>query len=310
MARKSTRRRSSVKFSSRRPALLLKTKTRRVAVARKSRVDTLARKVRSLQVAKYGSSQVQRQSMRNITGGGQTFGVSTNRPACFCLEAICTGNVLYQATQDASQLFSVAPISTWIQQQYPPTGANVLNAKYDLQINRNAKSQGVNSTYLYNGSSIDIQLFSENFNGWFHCYMITPRGSVTRITDQERRMPYALPCFTHLGGGGDSLYDHSSQFFKVKKVWSKYFNTIAGAGAQHLVYTNNLAYKRLWCPARKLISGTDIAGINLVTDEDILTLKQSWLLFTSTSNENPLPSAQMRVQVQRTVHWADSVGSK
>lgn len=302
--------RSRRRTKSKPPLLAVRSASKKVAVARRSTVMKLSKQVRKLQIAKYGSPQVQRQNLRNLLGGGFTFGVSTTRPAAYCLEAICTGNSLYQCAQDGANLYTAPAVATFIQQTFPAVLANTANVKFDLQTYRNAKSQGVSSTYLYKGQSVDIQLFASNFNGWFHCYMVTPRASVTRITDQERRMPFCLPCFTHMGPGVDSLYDHSSQFFKVKKVWSKYFNTLAGVGTQHLVYTNNLAYKRLWCPARKLITGTDIAGVNLVTDEDIPTRKTSWLVFTSTSNNVPQGENILRVQIQRTVHWADSIGSK
>ncbi len=306
----SKRSKSKRRSRPRRPVLAVRTASKRVAVARRSTVMKLSKQVRALRIAKYGSPQVQRQSLRNIIGGNLTFAVSTTRPAAFCLEAISTGNQLYQCAQDGALLYTAPAVATFIQQIFPGTAANVANAKFDLQINRNAKSQGVASTYLYKGSSIDVQLFASNFNGWFHCYKVTPRASVTRITDQERRLPFALPCFIHMGGGGDSQYDQTSQFFSIKKVWSKYFNTLAGVGTQHLVYTNNLAYRRIWCPASKLIRGTDIAGVNLVSDEDIATRKQQWLVFTATSNDPPAQDRILRVQLQRSVHWRDSVGSK
>lgn len=291
-------------------ATVVARKTVRVPLATRRAVMKLTRQVRKNTLAKYGAPQVQRQSMRNIAGSGKEFAVSTTRPMCMCLEAIATGNTLYSTEQDGTGLYTVQAYSNWIQQPFPPTVSNAANLKYDLAINRNSKSQGVASTYLYKGTSLDIQLFASAVNGWFHMYKITPKASVTRITDQERRLPYCLPSFVHMGGGCDQQYDQSSQFFSIKRVWSKYFNVLVGGGVNNLVQTNNLAYKRIWLPGTKLISGTDIAGINLVTDEDIPTRKQSWLVFQFTDNNPPTQGANLRVQLQRTVHWRDPVGSK
>lgn len=309
-ARKSKSMRKSTRFSRARPALLVKTKSRKVQVARKSRVDGLARAVRSLKMAKYGSIQVQRQSFRSTTGGNESFQVSKTRPAAFCLEAICIGNEVYSTQTDAADLYTWQSLGVWIQQPFPPTVLNPANSQFDLQEYRNSKNQGVASTYFYRGSSIDIQIFATSVNGYLHCYIVKPRISVTRVVDQERKLPFSMPCFVNMGEGCDALYDHSSQFFSIKKKWSRYINTIPGDATNRYLQTNNLMHKRMWCPAKKLITGSDIAGINLVGDQDIATRKQSWLMFTFTANATSLPASNLRIQVQRTVHWADSLGSK
>lgn len=293
-----------------RPMLAVRTASKKVAVARRSSVVKLQRSVRQLQVAKYGAPQKQRQSFRSTVGGGATFTCSTNEPVTFCLEAISQGNEVYSTQVDGLGNYDALGIGSWIQQEFPPTALNAANAKYDLQLNSNSKSLGVRSTYLYRGQSIDIQMFAQGVNGYLHCYEIHPRASVTRAVDQERKLPFAIPSFVHMGGGGDSVYDQSNQFFSIKKRFTRYFNTVAGGGTNRLLQTNNLAYKRLWCGGKSLITGTDVAGINLVRDQDIPTRKQHWLLFTFTDNNPAAPGIQMRIQLQRTVHFSDSEGSK
>lgn len=296
--------------TAKRPALSVKTRPKRVAVARKSRVDKIARQVRTLQVAKYGAPQVQRQSFRSSVGGGATFTCSTLEPVCFCCEAIAIGNEVYSTQVDGLGNYDVTGIGNWVQQPFALTGLNPANEKFDLQQYRNSKSLGVRSTYLYRGTSYDIQMFGNKVNGYLHCYEITPRKSVVRVTDQERKLPFAIPSFVHMGEGGDDTYDQSSSFFSIKKRFTKYFNTIGPDANAGYVQTNNLAYKRLWHKGRKLITGSDIAGVNLVTDQDIATRKQTWLLFTFTSNAPATADSSMRLQIQRVCHWSDSEGSK
>lgn len=290
--------------------LAVRTASKRVAVARRSTVMKLQRSVRSLQVAKYGAPQYQRQNFRSVVGGTTYFSCSATQPVAFCLEAICTGNEVYSTQKDVLGNYSHLTVGSWVQQPFPLIAANAANAKFDLQLNRNAKSLGVRSTYLYRGTSLDIQIFAKAINGYLHCYEITPRAIVVRAVDQERTMPYCIPAFVNMGGGGEDVYDHSSQFFTIKKKWSKYYNTIAGANPHRFLQTNNLSYKRMWHPGRKLIVGADVAGVDLVRDQDIVARKQTWLLFTFTSSDVASADAFCRLQIQKSVHWSDSEGSK
>lgn len=305
-----TARRMMRKSTKRRPTLTLRSSSKKVAVARKSTVMKLQRSVRNLQVAKYGSPQVQRQNFRSTVGATTYFSCSATQPVAFCLEAICTGNEVYSTQVDGLGNYSHLSLGSWVQQPFPLAAANAANRKYDLQLNRNLKSQGVRSTYLYRGTSIDIQVFAKLVNGYLHCYEISPRRNVVRTTDQERQLPFAMPSFVNMGLGGEDVYDHSSQFFSIKKKWTKYYNTIGGAGTNRFLQTNNLGIKRMWHPGRKLIIGADVAGVDLVRDQDIPTRHQTWLLFTFTSSAVATADSFLRLQLQKTCHWSDSEGSK
>lgn len=301
--------RSRRRASARAPKVVVK-RSVKVPLATRRSVAVLEKQVRRNSLAKYGAPQVQRQSFRSTVGGGESFELATNTPVAFCLEAICTGNEVYSTLTDGAGLMSVGALGAWVEQPFPPTLLNAANEKFDLQLNRNAKSLGVRSTYLYRGTSIDIQLFAKSVNGYLHCYEVTPRSIVTRATDQERILPYALPSFVHMGGGGDEVYDQSSQFFSIKKKFSRYFNTIPGNATNRLLQTNNLAHMRYFHRGKKVITGADVDGINLVRDQDIPKRHQTWLIFTFTDNNEPSANSGMRIQLQKTVHWADSEGSK
>lgn len=303
-------RRSARKKSTPRPLLAVRTASKKVPVARRSTVMKLARSVKRLQVAKYGAPQVQRQNFRSSVGATTFFSCSATQPVAFCLEAICTGNEVYTTQKDGLGNYSHLSLGSWQQQPFPLNAANAANAKYDFQINRNTKNLGVRSTYLYRGTSLDIQVFAKAINGYLHCYEITPRATVVRAVDQERTMPFCIPAFVNMGGGGEDVYDHSSQFFTIRKKWTKYYNVIGGTNPHRFIQTNNLSYKRMWHRGRKLIVGADVAGVDLVRDQDIHARKQTWLLFTFSSSDVATADSFCRLQIQKTVHWSDSEGSK
>ncbi len=308
--RKSHSSRKSHKSSA--STLSVKTRSKRVPVARKSRVDKIARQVRSLQIAKYGSPQVQRQSFRSIVPGwGVTFRLQTDKPVAFCQEAIAVNNQMYTTDQDSiSGDYSVTSIGSWVQQPFPPTVDLSANSRYDLQLYRNQKSLGVAPTYLIRGCSYDIQLFVNGFNGFVECYEITCNSQVTRAVDQDFKLPFSLPSFVHMCKGSDTLYDQSSQFFKIKKMWSEYFNTAPDSVSDQSLHTNNLRTRRMYKSygRGRLITGT-ADSVNAVTQQDIPTNKQSWLLFTSSNNSQDANS-YVRLQVQRNVYWRDAEGTK
>lgn len=290
---------------------MAKTTTRKVRVARKDRVDRIARQVRSLQVAKYGEPQVQRQSFRSTQGLGTVWHLTTTTPKMFCQEAIHPGNQVYWPDQDAlSGDYNVNAAGQWVQQPFPPTTDLAANSRYDLQLYRNEKNQGFETTYLIRGVAYDIQLYAQGFNGFVQCYEITCNSTVTRAVDQDYKLPYSAASFVHMCQGSDTQYSQSSQFFKIKKMWTEYFNTAPDPVGSASLHTNNLRFKRMYKSygRGKLITGTTAVG-GTVTQQDIPTAKQSWLLFTASNNDESATS-YVRVQVQRDVFWRDSLGSK
>jgi len=297
--------------ASKKPSLAVKTAPRRVAVARKSRVDSIARQVRSLQIAKYGAPQVQRQSFRSAQGLGSVFRLSNTQPVLWCHEAICVGNQLSTPDQDnITGEYVNSNAGQWVQQVFPGTADNAANARYDLQLWRNNKSLGVQPSYLVRGCKYDIQLFATNFNGYVEAYEITCNSVITRTTDNDRKLPQNSPSFIHMAKGGDSMYSHASQFYNIKRLWRTYFNTIGPAAGQGFLQTNNLKYKSMYKSfgRGKLITGTS-SDINSTFTQDIPTTKQTWVLLTASNNTSDNLS-NIRVQMQRNVYWRDSVGEK
>jgi len=299
-------------YKRRAPALALKTRPKRVRVARKSRVDKIARQVRSLQIAKYGAPQCQRQSFRStVAGWGVTFRLEATKPVAFCQEAISINNQMYSTDQDSiSGDYSVTAIGSWVQQPFPPTVDLAANSRYDLQLYRNQKNLGVSPTYLIRGCAYDIQMFVNGFNGFVQCYEITCNSQVTRAVDQDYKLPFSLPSFVNMCKGSDTLYDQSSQFFKIKHKWTEYFNTTPDSTSNQALHTNNLRTRRMYKSygRGRLITGTS-ATVNSVTQQDIATKKQSWLLFTSSNNTQDANS-YVRLQVQRNIYWRDAEGMK
>jgi len=312
--RRSMRKSAAPRRSTKRrmPAVSVKTRPKRVRVARKSRVDKIARQVRSLQIAKYGAPQCQRQSFRsNVPGWGVTFRLQTDKPVAFCQEAIAINNQMYTTDQDSvSGDYLVTSIGSWVQQPFPPTVDLAANSRFDLQLYRNSKSLGVSPTYLIRGCSYDIQMFVNGFNGFVQCYEISCNSQVTRAVDQDYKLPYSLPSFVHMCKGSDTLYDQSSQFFKIKHKWTEYFNTTPDSASNQSLHTNNLRTRRMYKSygRGRLITGTT-ATVNSVTQQDIPTTKQSWLLFTSSNNTQDAAS-YVRLQVQRNIYWRDAEGNK
>lgn len=297
--------------TTRRPKVAVKTRPSRVAVARKSRVDKIARQVRSLQVAKYGASQVQRQSFRSAQGLGVVWHLTLTTPKMFCQEAIAPTNQVYFPDQDGiTGDYNAAVAGQWIQQPFGPTTDNVNNARFDLQLYRNQKNEGFESTYLVKGIQYDIQVFCEGFNGFVQCYEVTAKSSVTRATDQDYKLPFSAASFVNMCQGSDAQYSQASQFFDIKKMWTEYFNTAPDSASSQVLHTNNLRFKKMWKSygRGKLITGT-ATNQTVVTQQDIPTAKQSWLIFTS-SNNTETATSYVRIQVQRNVHWRDTVGTK
>jgi len=298
--RATTRRRSAP----RRPRVSVKTRPKRVAVARKSRVDKIARQVRSLQVAKYGSPQVQRQSFRSTQGLGVVWHLTNTTPKMFCQEAIHPGNQVYWPDQDGiTGDYNANTAGGWVVQPFPPTSDLAANARYDLQLYRNQKNEGFETTYLIRGVGYDIQIFAEGFNGFVQCYEISCKSQVTRAIDQDYKLPYSAASFVNMCQGGDTQYSQSSQFFNIKKKWTEYFNTAPDSATSESLHTNNLRFKRMYKSygRGKLITGTTAVG-GTVTQQDIPTSKQSWLLFTASNNDESAGS-YVRIQVQRDVYW-------
>lgn len=297
--------------TSRRATVSVKTRPKRVAVARKSRVDKIARQVRSLQVAKYGAPQVQRQSFRSTQGLGVVWRLTSTTPKMFCQEAIAPTNQVFFPDQDAlSGDYNVVSCGSWIQQPFGPTVDQAANARYDLQLYRNQKNEGFESTYLIKGVGYDIQIFAEGFNGFVQCYEIEAKTAVTRAVDQDYKLPYSAASFVNMCQGSDAQYSQASQFFNIKKKWTEYFNTTPDSPQSQSLHTNNLRFKKMWKSygRGKLITAT-AQNQTTVTPQDIPTAKQSWLLFTS-SNNTESATSYVRIQVQRNVHWRDSVGTK
>ena len=296
--------------------ILVKPKAKSVQVARKSTVDVLVKKVRALAIAKYGSPQVQRQVYRSVEVGFTTkFRLANDAPVCTCVEAIASGASIYSTSIGTVApnigLYDVATIGNWVQQSFPLTLLNAQNSKFDLQLYRNAKSLGVSSTYLVKGVSFDCKITSTNFNGYVEAYIITPSSSVTRVTDQERRLPYIIPGFINMTGGTDAKYSQACQFYKIKRLWRHYINNASATAPSRELQTNAFIYRKMYCNMGKngkLIRGTDPVS-DQVTSQDIPTTKQTWLMFSS-SNTHSNPTTHVEIELQRNIYWRDSIGSK
>ncbi len=318
-AKRTVRFRRSRRTLKRRPTLAVKTRSRRVAVARKSRVDKLSRQVSSLLIAKYGSPQVHRQNFRALDVALiNRFLVSSQKPVCFLNEGIMPGNRMWAAGPTGG-VYEYQQIGSWATQTFPLLNADPLSYKFDLQYFRNQKNLGWNGTYLMKGVAYDFQLYAKAAQGYIQCYMITPRNcSVVATDEQVRKLPYCIPSFVNMCKGCDSMYDHSSQFFKIKLMWTEYFNCAnKGTVEQRELQTNPLRHRRMYIgmgKRGKLITATDAvpsAILNPVTQDDIPTGKQSWILFTSSINTSDVDLQHfISVQAQRTVYWRDSAGSK
>lgn len=306
----------------RKPALTVKAPAKRVRVARKSRVDQLARAVRKLKTAQFGLAQTQRQSYRSAQVDYDFyFDLRARFPVMWCNEAIAPANsIIYGCNSDAASLWSAVPYGSWVTQPFGLTTLNVNNAKFDLQLYRNLKASGtpgilpVQGTYLVKGVSYDIQIQAQDFNGFVECYMVTPTRHVTRQTNLERELPYSLPSFVDIVGGGNQKYSHASQFYKIQRKWRMYINTttpvVPAANPDFTRNTNNLFYKHMYISMGrgKVIRAPDTPGTAPAAIE-VPTLQQSWLLFSS-STDGQTATSYVHIRPQRCVYFRDSIGSK
>lgn len=294
------------------PKIIVKSKSKPVAVARKSRVDALSRAVSKLQVSKYGDAQTQRQNYRSLEVGlTQSFRINAKTPVCWCNEAIAPGSSIFSTTVTPAGLYDIGSIGSWQQQPFPPTVLNPINEKFNLQAYRNTKSLGFEATYLVKGVGYDIKVFAPNFQGYVYCYEIGIRKSVLRATDQERRFPYVLPAFMHCAPGSDALIDTNCHFYTKKLKYSTYINTAPAPANGAALQTNGFRHKKLYCsmgPKGKHIRASDTAG-EVATSQDIPTTQQTWLLWVATNNTSSVDS-YVDIEVQRNVYWRDSVGTK
>lgn len=301
---------------SRKPALTVKTRPKRVAVARKSRVDKIARAVRKLQVQQFGAAQVQRQSYRSAEIDlTDTFRTTALEPVMHCIEAIAPTSIVYSTIFNGANEASANNIGSWITQPHPLTVLNPVNVKFDLQQFRNSKAYGapgllpVQPTYLVKGVQYDIQVFAREFNGWVECWVVTPRDTVLRTTTVERQLPNALPCFTNFTNGGDQLYSHACMYYTYKRKFRMYINTTKNT-PEHYIGTNNIFYRKVYISfgRGKVIRGAETVG-GTVQDHEVPLNKQSWLMFTS-SNPTQSVTSFVEYRLQRNTHFRDSIGSK
>lgn len=310
-APKRTYRRRSTN-SKRAPRVTVRMPAKKVAVARKSRVDKMARQIASLQSAKFGSDQTSRQECRSLVGHTNLLRFNGLMPLCWCNESICETNIIYQAQANPiTSLYSTVSISTWQEQPFPLTTMNSANSIFDFQLYRQSKNQGVEATYKMKGVSYDIQVFAKAFHGYVQMYEITSLATVPRIVDQERQLPYCLPGFVNMCHGCDDRYSTatSQPLFKKKLLKTWYFNTIVLPAGRVELHTNPLKATKVYRSKNKVIRGTDVHGTNSVFPQDIVTNKKSWILFT-TSTQDDSDDNHVQIQVQRQVFWADAVGEK
>lgn len=303
----------------RKPALTVKTRPKKVRVARKARVDRLARSVYKLKMAQFGLAQTQRQSYRSAEPDLETqFSLTSKSPVLFCNEAMAPTSTVYSTLVDTVApnvgLYTATPIGSWVTQPFSLTQFNPDNAKYDLQRYRNLKAAAgtalpIQGTYLAKGVSYDIQIYATGFLGYIECWLVKPRRTVVRQTELERTLPFALPSFVDMCGGCNNKYSHYSQFFSMKRLWRQHINVVEPAAGSYL-NTNPLHYKKVYVSMGrgKLIRAPDTPGTN-PSIIDIPSRQASWLLFTST-NDNEDPGSYVRLQVQRNVYFRDSIGSK
>lgn len=313
-ARKSKSRTTSRK--SRRAVAFVKAPGKKIAVARKSRVDTLARQVRKLQVQQFGSAQVQRQSYRSAEIDlTDTFRTDALSPVLHCVEAIAPTSQIYSTIYSGTNEALQNPIGSWVTQPHPLTQLNASNSKFDLQQFRNLKAAGltgnvtVQPTYMVKGVQYDIQIFAREFNGWVECWLIKPKDTVLRTTEVERQLPQALPCFTDFTNGGDQLYSHACQYYSYKRKFRMYINTTKNA-PEHYIGTNNVFYKKVYVSfgRGKVIRASDVLGDNPV-NHSIPLKSQTWMMMSS-SNPSSSATSYVEYRLQRNTHWRDSVGSK
>lgn len=301
---------------SRRPALTVKTRPRRVRVARKSRVDKIARAVRKLQVQQFGSAQTQRQSYRSAELGlDDTFRTTSLTPVMHCVEAIAPQAIIYSTIANGAGEYASNAVGSWVTQPHALTQLNPTNAKYNLQEFRNEKASGltgnlpVQPTYLIKGVAYDIQIFARQFNGWVECWIVKPRDTVLRTTTVERQLPAAIPCFTQFVNGTDRVESHACEFYKYSRKFRMYINTTESAG-EHYVNTNNIFYKKIYCSfgRGKVIRASENLGTN-PTNFTIPLNKQTWMMMCS-SNSTDSGTSYVEYRLAKSNFWRDSIGSK
>lgn len=301
---------------SRKPVITVKTGPKRVAVARKTRVDQLSRAVRKLQVQQFGSAQTQRQSYRSAEIDlTDTFRTTSLAPCLHCVEAIAPTSTIYSTLAAPGGEYSDNVIGSWVTQPHGLTQLNPLNVKFDLQEFRNKKAFGVlgnvpvQPTYLIKGVQYDIQIFAREFNGWVECWLVKPRDTVLRTLTVERQLPQAIPCFTQFVDGTNQLESHACQFYSYKRKFRMYINTTVNT-PEHYLGTNNIFYKKVYVSygRGKVIRATEDLGSN-AGNFTIPLKSQTWMMFAS-SNPTESSSSFVEFRVARNTHYRDSVGSK
>lgn len=313
-ARKSMRK--SGGSTSRGATILVKTKTKKVAVARKSRVDKIERAVSKLQISKWGAAQTQRQSYRAADVDlHDQFAPDMLHPCFICNEAICPGAPSYSTTMNAGGEWTHITDGTWVTQPFPLVTFNATNAKYDLQQYRNSKAFGlpgsiaVQPTYLMRGVSYDLRIFARNINCWVEAWIVKPRTVVTRQVNVERQLPQSAPSFINFVAGTQSHLSHACEFYSYERKFRIYVNTTTDPN-EHFLGTNNLFYRKIYVGygKGKVIRATEQVGLNF-GDQDIPLKDQSYLMLT-TSAPVTSASSHVHITVAKSTFYRDSVGSK
>jgi len=304
----------------------LKSMRRKKASAAKnqSKIMTLTKQVKKLQVAEFGQKQIMRQQARSFNGlpAGEIARVSAKFPVCFCHQAIDVGNEIFQVELDAiTSAVITEPIGAFGQQPFPLLTTDPASQQFNQLKYLQQNSLGINPGYLHLNTSYDIYFNAVNWRGWADVLLVSPRAQYTRQSapqNDDFQLPSGLPGFSYTCGGTPIQWNWNPLMFGVKRLKRVYFNTHPGEGSEPVpssyLHTNPDRYCRL-----KVRNSRQKAHIRAqkpanqvtqaITHLDIPFNQQDWIIITSSDISTASADSYLGVNISRCVTWRDSFGS-
>ena len=302
----------------------LKSMRRKKASAAKnqSKIMTLTKQVKKLQVAEFGQKQIMRQQARSFNGlpAGQIARVSAKFPICFCHQAIDTGNEIFQVELDAiTSAIITEPIGAFGQQPFPLLSTDAGSQQFNQLKYLQQNSLGIQPGYLHLNTSYDLYFNAVNWRGWADVLLVSPRAQYTRQSAPQTddfQLPSGLPGFSYTCGGTPIQWNWNPLMFGVKRLKRMYFNTSPDYNGEDFpqLHTNPDRYCRLKVRNSKHKSHIRAQKpanqvTQAITHLDIPFNQQDWIVITSSDISAATSDSYLAVNISKCVTWRDSFGS-
>lgn len=289
-----------------------------------SKITTLSKQVKKLQVAEFGQKQIMRQIARStaLLPDNAIARISAFNPICFCHQAIDIGNQIFQVGLDPiTSVVVTEPIGAFQQQPFPMAAFDPASTQFNQLKYLQQNSLSVQPGYLHLNTSYDIYFNAVNWRGWCDILLVSPRAQYTRQSapqNDDFQLPSGLPGFSYTCGGTPIQFNWNPLMFGVKRLKRMYFNTYPGEGSQPVpstyLHTNPDRYCRL-----KIRNSKHKAHIRAqkpanqvnqpITHLDIPFNQQDWIVIVSSNPESATADSYLQCNLSKCITWRDSFGS-